>query len=241
MASVNTVYQALLSVANKEQTGFVTPSVFNTIAPVAQTEVYIGLFNELTKAKKIRAANVDAKEQRSRINIIDNELARFIEVDQSVTVTASSAPKPDMLHRIILIETSTGNPVDFTYDPAYFKGYKNNRILNASTSGDVVVLVADTLKTYNLASGTLSITYYRFPEGLNVSTGAKVQASPRFGYTETTSGKYTYNSSTSVDFELSDEFIPELVVCMAKMLGVSLRDADLYNFASAQEAQNAAE
>lgn len=64
MASVNTVYQALLSVANKEQTGFVTPSVFNTIAPVAQTEVYIGLFNELTKAKKIRAANVDAKDQR---------------------------------------------------------------------------------------------------------------------------------------------------------------------------------
>ncbi len=241
MASVNTVFQALLSVLNKEQRGFVTPIVFNTLCDVAQKEVYIELFNDMKRAKQLRQANLDAKDERSRINIIDNELARFIEVDVPVTITTSAGTKPDMLHRVIMITTSTGEPVDVTYDPNYFKNYQRNKILNASSSGDVVVLVSDNFKVYNLASGTLNVTYYRFPEGLNPSNFQKAQAVPRFGYTTTTSGKYTYSASSSVDFELSDEFIPDLVVSMAKMLGVSLRSSDVFNYASQEQAKQDAQ
>jgi hypothetical protein len=50
MISVERVYAIVRDICNKDQKGFVTPNVFNTLARVAQQNVYNEMFNELRGA-----------------------------------------------------------------------------------------------------------------------------------------------------------------------------------------------
>ena len=54
-----------------------------------------------------------------------------------------------------------------------------------------------------------------------------------FGF-PTTNNKEVYQASTSVDFELPEHYVPEIVEEMARLIGVTLRDANIYNYAETQ-------
>ena len=47
--SVDTVYQKVLAICNKEQRGYITPQEFNLLADKAQNEIYQNYFNENLK------------------------------------------------------------------------------------------------------------------------------------------------------------------------------------------------
>ena len=59
MASVQRVYDAVKDVANKDQRGFVTPSIFNQFAGVAQMNVFNRLFDEMTMGTRLRRGQID--------------------------------------------------------------------------------------------------------------------------------------------------------------------------------------
>ena len=65
MASVNEVYTTLKNLANKDERGFITPSVFNSFTSLAQNKVFNDLFNETVKAQTFRRRNVDAGGDKS--------------------------------------------------------------------------------------------------------------------------------------------------------------------------------
>ena len=52
MVSVDTVYQRVLAIANKEQRGYVTPQEFNLIANQAQSEIFEDYFTQMNVAKQ---------------------------------------------------------------------------------------------------------------------------------------------------------------------------------------------
>jgi hypothetical protein len=64
-----------------------------------------------------------------------------------------------------------------------------------------------------------------------------VLSNPRFGYT-LTGTKEIYEAAFSVDFELPDRYVPVLVLEIAKMIGVNLSDADIYNYANQPDNNN---
>jgi hypothetical protein len=64
-----------------------------------------------------------------------------------------------------------------------------------------------------------------------------VLSNPRFGYT-LTGTKEIYAAASSVDFELPDRYVPVLVLEIAKMIGVNLSDADIYNYANQPDNNN---
>jgi hypothetical protein len=47
-----------------------------------------------------------------------------------------------------------------------------------------------------------------------------------------------YNPATSFDFELPDQYVPELVIEIAKMVGVNLRDSEVYAYAAQGQQPN---
>ena len=51
MASVQAVYNSLKDLTNKEQKGFITPQIFNSLASLAQMNIYNEFFTELVDAK----------------------------------------------------------------------------------------------------------------------------------------------------------------------------------------------
>ena len=77
MASVNRVYSALKDIANKDQRGFVSPAVFNSLAAVAQMNIYNRLFDEHAKVKRLRNAQLDGARDKSRFKQLNEDLAYF--------------------------------------------------------------------------------------------------------------------------------------------------------------------
>ena len=53
MVNVDTVYQRVLTIANKEQRGYITPLEFNLLANQAQLEIFENYFVELNQALAI--------------------------------------------------------------------------------------------------------------------------------------------------------------------------------------------
>ena len=53
MASVQAVYNSLKDLTNKEQKGLITPQIFNSLASLAQMNIYNEFFTELIEAKKL--------------------------------------------------------------------------------------------------------------------------------------------------------------------------------------------
>ena len=80
----------------------------------------------------------------------------------------------------------------------------------------------------------IKLRYYKYPEGINPSTGARTAATPKFGYT-LSNGIESYSASNSVDFELPDHYEAELIVEIAKLIGVNLKDADVANYAISEQ------
>ena len=50
MINIDTVYQKVLALANKEQRGYVTPQEFNLLARKAQLEIFDSYFHDIKTA-----------------------------------------------------------------------------------------------------------------------------------------------------------------------------------------------
>ena len=57
--SVDTVYQKVLALANKEQRGYVTPQEFNLFADHAQMEILEQYFYDINQFNKVSGNNTD--------------------------------------------------------------------------------------------------------------------------------------------------------------------------------------
>ncbi len=72
--SIDTVYQRVLAIANKEQRGYITPQQFNLFANQAQLKIFENYFYELDKF--LRLPGNDSA-YSDRINILEEKIAYF--------------------------------------------------------------------------------------------------------------------------------------------------------------------
>jgi hypothetical protein len=244
MASVYTVYNALKNLANKDQRGFITPAVFNSFAGVAQLNVYNRLFEKMTLTSSVRSRQLAGEREVAPVKQIREDLARFY---KEVTISQTSASdqtflKPSDLGRIISAKTfgtfilgqTTSIPIDLIYDEAKIE-YILRSTLSVPTESRPVALVSNVLEVYPTSIKKIKLRYYKQPESVLATTGARSTNSPTFGYLGSTE---TYNPATSYDFELPDHYVSELVLEIAKMVGVNLRDSDVYAYAAGQTQAN---
>ena len=78
MVDINTVYQRVLLLANKEQRGYITPEEFNSFAEQAQLEILDGYF-----AKRIAVDGIPGgdDEYSDAMSIVEERLKIFNEVE----------------------------------------------------------------------------------------------------------------------------------------------------------------
>ena len=239
MASVREVYNALSDLANKEQRGFVTPAEFNSFAPIAQQNIFNKLFTDLTLAEVMRRRNVDPARDKSRIKQIKEDLGTFSK-DSTISKLDGVFAKPDDFARLISMKTFGSILLDVTssvmIDPIYDEE-KIDRILLSSLSAPStsrpVAIVKGDFEVFPTNINKIKVRYYKQPEGLDPITGARAVSLPKFGF-ELENGKETYLASTSIDFELPEHYISDLVFELAKLIGVNLRDANIYSYADAE-------
>ena len=96
--NINTVYQRVLAIANKEQRGYITPQEFNLFANQAQMDIYEQYFYDINQFS--RAPGNDT-EYSNMIDFINEKVAIFQKYQQSVSVnTCSIGTLPSDLYRL---------------------------------------------------------------------------------------------------------------------------------------------
>lgn len=243
MASVNRVYSTLKGIVNKDQKGFVTPAIFNEFASVAQMNIYNRLFDQANNALRFRRAGLDAGRDLSKDKQVKEDLSVFAKT-ASLTKSGDVFSKPSDLGRIISMRTAatfsggsySGNQVSILYDQDDIDRVLSSD-LSKPTSTSPVALVSSDIEVFPTDISTMVMRYYKLPQGLNPTSGAKSVDQPKFGYSTAVAGVELYSASSSVDFELPEHYFVDLVVEVAQLIGINLRDADVVNYAAKEIAE----
>jgi hypothetical protein len=242
MASVSNVYFGLKNLANKDQKGFITPTIFNQFAGIAQMNIFNRLLNdEMVLVNVRKARNIDAGRQESRLKQIREDLSFF---SKTSTLSSNNAifSKPDDLARIIGAKTfgtfilgqSTSTTIDLVFDEDKAE-YILLSSISRPTDTNPIAVITETINVYPNTVRKIQLRYYKTPEGLNPTTGARVASFPKFGYVVNNAGIEQFLPSQSVDFELPEHYTPIIIMEIAKLIGVSINEADLYQVAKAEE------
>lgn len=244
MASVQAVYNTLKDAVNKEQRGFVTPGMFNNFAQVAQLNVYNRLFDEMKDARRKDRAQFNPKSDKSYYKRVEEDLAYF---SRSVTITKANGVFDKNLNgdlsRIIsattfgtiIMGTSTRVPIELCYDES-----KIDRILisdlSAPSESSPIALVGDNIEVFPSTINRIQLRYYKYPQGRTLA-GARSASLPTYATTDI-NGNDTFDTVNSIDFELPDHYLSDLVYEIAQLAGLSIRDNAVVNFMQTEEAEN---
>ena len=80
--NVNTVYQRVLTIANKEQRGYITPQEFNILANQAQMDIFEQYFYDINQFERLPG---NSTEHSDMLHILEEKIAPFRINNQSLT------------------------------------------------------------------------------------------------------------------------------------------------------------
>ena len=233
--NINTVYQKVLSLSNKEQRGYITPQEFNLFADQAQKEIFEQYFYDLNQFKRIPGNDTDHSDMVALLNDKLSFFSKFeVLTSQSTGLNAQQFNIPDDFYRFqdartsadfnsVKIEKLNKADAQQAYTSALTKG-TNTRPIMYLEEEDKQIWVQSDNEYWNgeSASPITSITlqYYKKP------------TSPSWAY-NIINQKPFYNSTNSTNFELhlSDE--SELVYRILFMAGVAIEKPQLSQAAAA--------
>jgi hypothetical protein len=238
MASIFNVYSALKSLSNKEQKGFITPAVFNSFAPIAQVNVYNEMFEDFTTAKQQSRANLDSGRDRSKRKLVAEDVSIYIKDVALEQLDGNLFQKPGDLGKVISIRTEgePGTGDSRSMCEMLYNVERMNAILgsNLSTPTDSfpVAMISKDIEIFPDTITEAYITYYALPTSYEVGTSNASELKPQINF----NASGIIDLSASRDFMIPKEYEAELVAEMCKMLGVRLRDVNLQQFGSREEA-----
>tara|TARA_B100000902_G_scaffold312007_1_gene302027 strand:- start:11549 stop:12277 length:729 start_codon:yes stop_codon:yes gene_type:complete len=229
--NVNTVYQTVLYILNKEQRGYMTPMEFNSIGTQVQLEIFEKYFDDLNQQLRVPQADTDYAD---RVENIDEKIAIFKTFGNANYVTSLGTgsyfilPTTDIygvnvsFYRLGSVVFNSDTLVqrldrtDFyraeksqltkptTSLPAYL--YENNKLFIKPT----------TIKD------NIQVDYVRKPNDIN------------WGFTVGTLGQYIYQENTSVQFDLHESEQTEVILNILIYAGIIIRDPQVVQAAVQQ-------
>ena len=219
--SVDTVYQRVLSILNKEQRGYVTPQEFNLFANQAQMDLFEQYFYDINQFGRMHGNDTEFSDM---LNIL-NEKINLFEVTAAMTRSNNYWTAPSDLYRIGTliynnIEVERINQKEFLY-------INQAPLTKPTDTRPVFVASDDGYKVYGTAELTAGVTcnYIKRP------------ATVEWGY-NTLNGVAQYNASTSQNFPLHASEETELVMKILELAGISTRELQVYQIAAQEEARN---
>ncbi len=239
MVSVLQVYTALKDLANKEQKGFITPQVFNSFAALAQMNIYNEMFSELVDAKRLSRQNFELGRDKSVRKQREEDLSYFL-AEMEITVSEGLADKPSDLSKIIslsVVGTPTV-PVEIVYDSEKMDRIAGSNLSAPSSSFPVALVSALDIEVFPSDTSKVKLRYYAKPTSIDKDGDIDVNP-PYYDFNVVNfngSEVEAFNSLNSRNFMLPPHCLTEVVMEMAKLIGVRLRDQNISVFATQEEA-----
>ena len=243
-ARVSNVFQTLKDLLNKDQKGFVTPAIFNSLAGVAQLNIYNRLFDDIKDAHRNARANFNPGRDKSLFKRIREDLSHFVKKQSLVVNLDGVFDKPADLSRIISIRTGeevgtdgevTRVQVELLYDEE-----KIDRILRSNLSSPSesfpISLISRDIEVFPSTISDIEVSYYKVPQSVYAQDGSLSPNSPAVGFFGGSTGVVDFEEC--YNFELPRHYESELVVEIGEMMGVNLRDQFVVNYAATEQASN---
>jgi len=248
MINIVQVFNTIKSLANEDQSGFVTPSSFNDLAMVAQTNVYNEIMGNFDDSKKFDRSFLSSERGTSNKNKSKTRQAFFLNYREIETDEDGKIRIPSDFSAIHSIVVSSDDPleqesVQIMYDDPYPMHRSSRPYSLTTSSGDAPVNAffdsSNTLvfkKAGKLLSSTeLDFRYYRSPGSF--FKGVQNVLPPVVVYDFAVPGVYNIDSVESRNFDLPQVYFSELVNEMAKLIGVQIEESMIYQYGQVEESQ----
>lgn len=223
MISIDTVYQRVLAILNKEQRGYITPQEFNLKANQAQLEIFEQYFYDLQQFKRMRDNNT---EYSNMVSLVDEKISKF-KTSGDLTYSNNVFVFPDNLHKLgtiiynnIEVEKVSANEILY---------YNQSPLAAPTTSRPTFVQNIDN------TDGDWGIKVY--PTTINSGVSCSYVRRPNeviWSYTEV-DGVPLYNANNAIDFELHESDETNLVIKILSYSGVIVRQLEVTEVAEAKE------
>jgi hypothetical protein len=242
---INSVRQTVLSVLNKNNYGYISPSDFNLYAKQAQLEIFDGYFKELNQVINAENARMSGTEYADLNKSVREAIDGF-----SRTATLAQNTNPGIPPNTFFAPSLTTTGDDY---------YLLNKVLAGLIEAEVVshgkitllnssLLTAPSIQypAYTLEGNSLTVFPATFNQPGNVTCQyIRYPFDPKWTYEEISIGGtpvggapvFDDTATDYQDFELPIDEEPNLVYRILQLAGMSIREGDVYQFANAEEQQ----
>lgn len=248
--NINTVYQTVLYILNKEQRGYVTPAEFNSLAAQVQDEIFQSYFPDGNQVNRFNQNN--SQNDTEFFNIFKNishKLTPFVEevaftkplIDSDV-FTYPLASIDGLINKTVynigdVISTYTGNSKTTSVTQLVSNSDYNKIIrskLTAPTSKNPIVYTKPSSSSPTTTTGPV-LKIDPLPNSVLVNVLFK-PTTPFWRFNTSTNSSYIYSSINSVDFELDTSEQSNIVMKILMYCGVIVNDPTVIQ-AAAQDVQ----
>ena len=218
MVKIDTVYQTVLALANKEQRGYITPQEFNLFADHAQMSIFEQYFYDLNQFKRVPGNQSDYADM---VTILEDKISIFsTSVDYE---PAEIGVLPENYYRSqgsVIVDNIKAEKITKDEATAYVSP------LTSPTKSRPVYYFDNNSIYFMPSSKKATFSYIRKPN------------KPEWTYV-VLNDKALYNpSGNAVDFELHPSEQKNLVNRILKLAGISIEDAGLVQAATQEEIKN---
>ena len=222
MVSIDTVYQKVLALSNKEQRGYMTPQEFNLMAKKAQMEIFDNYFHNLKTSFYKPKTNLTHTDE---VSMLEDKLQPFKRA-QSLTIVANNntlIPTDTNLYYISSISRTEGEVTEVSEEELLYT--ENNPLTRATISRSVYVRRFGNFEIHPtpLVDTAFTIRYYALP------------SSPEWGYV-VIKGRALYNQVQSVNFELHESEEENLVTRILQLAGIVIMKPEITQVGVADQA-----
>ena len=218
--SVDTVYQRVQSILNKENRGYLTPQEFNLFANQAQLEIFEQYFFDLNQYERLPKKDTEYSNLAKTIN---ERISKF-KYSATLTFTTSYFEMPSNMHKLGTVIYNSTTPVE-EIDQKNLLEYTLSPLTAPSTTNPVYI---QNIKT---SDSVWSITVYPSTiQSLITATYIRKPVDVSWAY-QTVVGNALYDSTNSTNFELHNSEESVLVIKILLYAGLSMKEGDIVQVA----------
>lgn len=220
--NVDTVYKTVLSILNKEQRGYMTPDEFNRIVNHVQLEIFEKYFEDLNQI--VRQPQNDA-DYADRLDYLEEKIAIHNTTESPTETTPGEAFSIGSLHILGVV----------SYNGSEAQRVSKKEFYNINKSP--LTKPTEAYPLYTLDSGQITVYPSTIaPTNLKVSYIEKPTAAEWKFTVDQNTGVFLYNSD-SVKIDLHDSEQSEVILKVLMYAGVTIKDMEIVQIASARVKQ----
>jgi len=238
--SIDTVYQRVLALANKEQRGYITPQQFNLFANHAQQEIFEQYFYDLNNLKKVANTSGEFSDMirllEEKISIFERERGgAWVAANMPIVSDGVMAIPRDEIYRIGTVRI--GNNQVEMLSSKDFDAARVSHLTSPTLKRPIGYMTSLGLTISTGASAMITHANVATIHGLNINLSWIAQPPQvSWGYVVINeSALYDSNPAKTTDFMLHGSDEPELIHKIIKLSGVHLKIPELVQMGAALE------